>query len=279
MKPSTKIATITPAQAKEWLEKYNDNYRAMNIPAATQLARAVREGNFHFNGESIKFNSKGMLVDGQHRLLACVMADKPIELVVVTGVDHIHEIDTGRPKNAADALTDLGEHNVGSLASAARTVWKWEHNLMGKHHSAGKASVTDVIGIVGRRPGLRESVVLCYRDRTIVSTNWLAGLHYLWRKVSFASADTFVADLNAARDISKTDPIFRLRTTLIKEARSRSKMSQVMRQALGIKAFNSYYNGREVKSLSWNPFGTNAEKFPQIVCLPSPTQGENNGSH
>ena len=72
---STEVITITPAVAADWLGKSN-NVRGLNPHRARELALQMESNDWELNGESIKFDTKGDLVDGQHRLKACVMSNK-----------------------------------------------------------------------------------------------------------------------------------------------------------------------------------------------------------
>lgn len=81
------VEKITPERARFYLAKNTSNYRKMNRNKVLMYARDMRSGKWQENGESIKFNKTGKLVDGQHRLQAIVESGVPVKMMVVTDVD------------------------------------------------------------------------------------------------------------------------------------------------------------------------------------------------
>jgi hypothetical protein len=65
-----KITLITPELAEKFLEKNSNNYRKLSEKVVKAYQIDMETGNWKFNGDSIKFNKSGQLVDGQHRLTA-----------------------------------------------------------------------------------------------------------------------------------------------------------------------------------------------------------------
>ena len=77
--------SVTPALALEWLEKMGAN-RSVAQRYVEAFARDMRAGEWTLNGETIKFDVQGRLVDGQHRLWAVVQADVTVEMDVARDV-------------------------------------------------------------------------------------------------------------------------------------------------------------------------------------------------
>jgi hypothetical protein len=72
--------TVTPDQALKWLEDTNTNNRSVRDIHVQRLASDMKNGKWRgFNGEAIRFDSLGRLVDGQHRLWACTVAGVPFD--------------------------------------------------------------------------------------------------------------------------------------------------------------------------------------------------------
>jgi ParB-like chromosome segregation protein Spo0J len=98
---------VTSAIAKEWLEKSdikNRDFRPSNLKALTE---AMLRGKFMLNGEAIIFDDRDNILDGHHRLEACVKADVPFDSLIVRGIDRraISTIDTGASRDIVDDLT------------------------------------------------------------------------------------------------------------------------------------------------------------------------------
>ena len=90
--------TITPAMAQEWAG-LNTRNRPVRYTKVAQFARDMTAGKWMLNGETIKIASDGTILDGQHRLYACIQAEVPFETVVIRGLpmEAQDTIDTGAP--------------------------------------------------------------------------------------------------------------------------------------------------------------------------------------
>jgi hypothetical protein len=112
---------ITPEVAAQWL---GDNIKNRPIQNSTVEAfkRDMLAGKWLFAGDPIRFNTKGELMDGQHRLTACVRAGLPFVAMVGRNLpDEIVEvIDTGRPRMPSDVLAMRGVPYAAIVAGAAR---------------------------------------------------------------------------------------------------------------------------------------------------------------
>ena len=114
----TQVLTITPKKAQELLEG-NKRNRPVRKSHVRQLAEEMKAGKWVVNGVPIIFNGK-LLIDGQHRLMACIESDKPFDTLVVSDVapNSFLTIDVGRKRTAADTLATRGEENYAALAAA-----------------------------------------------------------------------------------------------------------------------------------------------------------------
>lgn len=103
---TTTTEVVTPAMAKEWLEK-NVGNRPLNETYVRKLASDIARDQFVLTHQGIAFDANGVLIDGQHRLTAAVMANKPIELQVTRGLATAtrEKIDSGKPRTVAQILS------------------------------------------------------------------------------------------------------------------------------------------------------------------------------
>jgi len=100
---------VTPETAKEWLTHNKDNNRKLMKGRVEQYANDIKAGKWELNGETIKFNKKGDLIDGQHRLQAVVEAGVACKFLVVWDVDaNLYMIDRGAPRSAYQSLNMHG---------------------------------------------------------------------------------------------------------------------------------------------------------------------------
>lgn len=98
------VETITPKMAEEYL-KHNKINRALKDKRVTSYANDMKDDAWQLNGEAIRFNNSGDLIDGQHRLNAIIRANKPIQMVVMRGInDTVSVYDRGVNRNVTDSL-------------------------------------------------------------------------------------------------------------------------------------------------------------------------------
>lgn len=124
----TEIVTITPKQAKTWLEKNNQNNRSLRMEQAKRFARDMGAGHWNLTHQGIAFYEDGTIADGQHRLMAIVLADMPMKFLVTKGLQKISSkaIDQNVPRQAFDAIAIAGgpvwiERNVVAIVRFIRT--------------------------------------------------------------------------------------------------------------------------------------------------------------
>lgn len=109
----SKIKKITPEYAQKLLKKTEEAgivNRKVNQRTVDMYVKALRAGKWKLNGEDIKLDENGYVIDGQHRLLACVKSGIPMETCFKTGVprDSFDTIDCGRVRNGNQVLQMAG---------------------------------------------------------------------------------------------------------------------------------------------------------------------------
>ena len=114
-----KLITITPAMAEKMLEKNIAN-RKVNQANVNRIAADMTTGNYKVNGETIKISSAGEIIDGQHRLLACVKSGMSFDTYIVYNVEReaVGTIDMGKGRSVADSLNVMGCNIKSSIIPA-----------------------------------------------------------------------------------------------------------------------------------------------------------------
>jgi len=121
----TEMMKITPEMAKLFLQNNNGN-RKIRTKAVKQLSDAIRRGEWVTTHQGIAFNRAGDLIDGQHRLTACVEADISIECMVTYDVDAgaFGVLDSGIVRSMADRLPGMDPRVVEVLRYATEIIVK-----------------------------------------------------------------------------------------------------------------------------------------------------------
>ncbi len=109
-------STITPELAKKWLDKANTSNRKVRITHVDYLVRQIMIGNFILTGATIAFDVFGRLIDGQHRLWACVKSNIPITAFVVTGLsEKAYEATDQNIVRRIQDVTQFSQRQVGII--------------------------------------------------------------------------------------------------------------------------------------------------------------------
>ena len=100
---------VTPELAKYWLENQVAN-RKINNTYVNRLVEDIKEGRWVFPGDPLKFDNKGKLIDGQHRLSAIVKSGVPQYFVILNGYEResMQVLDLGKPRGADHVGQILG---------------------------------------------------------------------------------------------------------------------------------------------------------------------------
>lgn len=111
----TQTMLITPQQADEWLKakNYQDN-RKLRASVVDRYARDMESGKWTTTHQGIAFNTRGELIDGQHRLAAIAKSGVSITLTVSTDVPcaSFAHVDLGFSRTAQDVLRAEGDEWV-----------------------------------------------------------------------------------------------------------------------------------------------------------------------
>lgn len=112
---------ITPDMAKVWLEK-NVKNRRMAQNAVNKYAKDMKSGSWQVTGDAIRFDINSNLLDGQHRLKACVAADVSFETFVIYNLPPETQdvMDIGKVRNPSDMFALMGLHNTTALTASLR---------------------------------------------------------------------------------------------------------------------------------------------------------------
>lgn len=98
------LERISPEKARQIL-KTNKVNRNLNAGTVRAYAEDIKNGRWDTNTTScIAISTKGELKDGQHRLNAIILANKPVQMWVCRGVGDNVVFDCGRNRSLADYM-------------------------------------------------------------------------------------------------------------------------------------------------------------------------------
>lgn len=122
-KIETKIMLVTPSMAREWLAT-NTRNRPLNKANVNKFAVAIKTGKWNLIGDAIQFDENGVLVNGQHRLEAVIMADTAAMFLVMWGMNEDAWITEGcgKVKGTSDILCRVELDQPRAVAAAMRGI-------------------------------------------------------------------------------------------------------------------------------------------------------------
>lgn len=261
----TERVVVTAAYAGSLLANNTKN-RTVIKTHLKRLEECLLRGEWVFNGEPVIVASTGRILDGQHRLLACVNTGMPIDTNIVFGVDEsvFDTIDQGSSRTIGNVLDIDGEENYNTIAAAAKCFWgfcKTSQFSDGGGWTNG-FSATAARHLLADHPALRESVKLSLRCEHFKSRSLLASLHYVFTFANKQFAAEMIEVLESGGG-DKDRPFHVLREHIIYNRMNRIRMGHRSLAAKTIRAFNAEVTGEWVKRLQFKSDGN----FPLVVSL------------
>jgi len=251
--------TVTPAIAAQMLVRNNRN-REMVVNHVESIESDLRAGRWVYNGDSIRFDDIGNLLDGQHRLTAVVNAGISIDTLVIWGLPAsvMPTVDTGRTRRGRDHLSLAGEEHPVGLAAVLRLVARWNGLDL---WARTKLTNSALVAILDTHPTVRESVALAYSpDLDAVGSRSVMGFaHWLFSMKDREAATEFIRSIGRGADLSESDPRFILRRTCRNTTGGRTTDTyQRHLAAYYVKVWNAWRKGVAMQVLKFQP----DETFP-----------------
>lgn len=261
---SSRTMIVTPALAEEWLE-YNLMNRQLNDPVndrtVASYARDMKAGSWHLTGDPIKFDKDGILLDGQHRLWACVTSGVEFETAVVFGVDPDARIviDTGKKRSLGHYLQMTNETQASALAAVVNLCYRWDvGNIEGDGTSAGGRIVVsheDALEWLDQNADVRESVKAANAVYKEVKFGFTAigAAHYLNARIDGEMADSFWKQAASGEELPSGSPILAWRRWAINQRIVKSRGMSANTDIVlvhSLKAMSLWFSGRTTRILS-----------------------------
>lgn len=252
--PETSIkAQITPKMAMAMLD-YNTRNRPVKGGKVALYARQMEAGEWRYTREPIIFSDAGRVIDGQHRLMACIEAEAPFTADVAFGApdEAFAFIDVGAPRTAGDIFAINGVKSSIITASMTRMVWKYQRGRNTVDGgTGGKLTNAELYEEFLKMDGLQDSLPIVYKFQSsrLASPSVMGALHYICSRKNRAKADEFfhkICDGGAGNG-----PAAELHRRLVKNATSADKMRVDYLAGLVLTAWNRDRKGLSGRGLSF----------------------------
>ena len=257
----TSIVTITPDLAKKWLENNTAN-RAFRKGILKKYEEELQAGRWQLNGEAIKFAVDGTLLDGQHRLQACVNSGVSFSSYVVRNLpkEVFETLDNGAVRKSADLLSIEGAKNTTLLASMCSWIQTYKKAVMtGSWDASMSADRHAVIEFYREEPHISEAATVASNHRTpLIQASILGAIHHLvpYKKDS----EQWIAAIASGSNLQSCPQAIQfLREWLINDRLKRIKSNREFVSAFTVKSWNAARENRPVKLFKYCD-----ERFPEL---------------
>ena len=264
---SCQIVTLDPTLAREWLEG-NTHNRNLRPGRVEQYARDMAAARWSFNGDAIRFDHNGVMLDGQHRCHAVIKSGVSIRVMVVYNLDPRAQDTMDRPgiRKMADQLTLAGESNGSMLGAILRRLVAYTAGA--RHIDTGAKSPThgEMREFFDAYPQqVRWAVEVSVKAQKYVSCapSVIGTAYYVCAEIDRGQADHFfVTQLIEGIGLTSTSPARALAKRLndMGSARGRTNGDDALRYIFV--AWNAYRAGRPLTKLQAPRGGWVAANFP-----------------
>jgi hypothetical protein len=272
------IMKVTPEIAGAWL-KSNGKNRALSQRHVKNLAESIQKGLWVTNGETICFDDEGRLLDGQHRLHAVVLADKPIEVAVARGVSDpkaFQSYDSVQKVRGAHQIAQMkGVTNSNVVTAAARVVVFWEQSetiddfyahMAGRHLSISPQELSDKAVDIEHEYNIVRDLVGTHMLKLSGMGSFLAGVIIILMRIDPYITNVFFEKVRTGIISVEGDPALAYREKLMGEKIiANDRRSRIKLVGMTIKAWNFARSGKKVSLLRFKYDGESGEKLPNPI--------------
>lgn len=247
--PTATPVKLTPALAEVLLNRNPDN-RRISEALVNEMARDIRNDAFKFNGEPIIVSKDGLLNDGQHRCSAVMSAGRPIEVILVVGVDRETRttVDQGKIRTVGDYLGMEGMEHGADVAAVSRLLLVYQSsgtvrtaNAQGRgRQSKFSPTKSEVLNFARDNAAIVKAIENTPKKNVKVfgGRPALAFLLYvLAQRAGWPAATAFVDTLVNGANLDKKSPILYVRSRFVVE---QGKLRPHERMELMFRAWNAY---------------------------------------
>jgi len=254
---NTQIVTITPEWAQEIL-KQNVHNRHIRIGLVDKYAHAIQANQFPLTHQGIAIGSNGVLLDGQHRLLAIIKTGIPLETLLCTNCDPatFTVLDTGSVRKSSDVLRIEHVPNASTAAAAIR-MYIMYHEAFDKIWNGRTKGPThnDIYNYYkSREDEINYAVQKCDTTRksfrqlsnaSAIATFILLAIN---KNQSVSDIELFTQQLALGANLEETCPVLRFRTAVFNGVlqAGRENKAQLTLASL-IKTYNLWRNKNPVR--------------------------------
>jgi hypothetical protein len=257
---------ITPEIAKKLLEK-NDHNRRLKIPVYLRYAEDIKNGRWKDNtAELIKISESGLLLDGQHRLKAVLVANQSVFFWVAYGLkDSVFDVlDTGAVRSSSDTFKVAQIKNANQIPSIINSFFILKKSYQKSVQKNEKLTNSQILEEYYKDADFWQYIFRMSSSwyesfSKIIPVSTIGAMFATFYHINKEDAIDFMNQLCKGSNI-KNPTIELLRKRLIQDRLSNAKISPTLKNVLIVKVWNFYRKNESVKVLK---FDFEKEEFPR----------------
>lgn len=258
--PTLEFVDITPEMAEAMLGSNIENNRHLIQARVGHLIRDIRAGHWLNTAESIKFDTAGRLIDGQHRLAAIHQSQITTRMLVARGLhpDVIRVIDTGSPRTIAQALTMSGADlkNVSVTVGAAQLLNAWDMGAIISTAShvdkTNRLTSTEAVEyILDNVDTLQHAAAIAMATYSVlrIPPTSMAAAYVLCARVAPESTATFFSRIIEGRRDGNDDPLSVIDRRVADDRYSGRRIPQAVGMFYIIRAWNAWRDDKPIAKM------------------------------
>jgi len=280
----TEVVEVTAAKARTLLQNnlsFERGVDGTNRPVSTRkvndYAVDMLKGEWKLTHQGIAFDTKGILKDGQHRLLAVVQASEEgaqegevvyspnprikIKFQITYGLDAdtFDKLDVGLLRSPAQILAMAGYYNQSHLAASARLLYLFDTHEF-KYWRNVKVTNHQILEVV-RNTTLSEYISNTTKLVPIgfIAASATVGYYVCEREFPDGPHLQFIDGLKTGANLASDNPALALREYMIRsKSVAKNRRDSHVHLALYIKSWNDFVMKRRRNVVSWRQ----GESFP-----------------
>lgn len=247
--------TITPEMAEQMM-RLNTRNRPVSKTKLAEYLGQMKQGEWHYTGVPVIFSDAGRLIDGQHRLLACIESGQAFvsDVVFNRPDDSFSYIDIGKTRGASDIFAINGVKNSNGIASMARIVWLYDRgrqNITGG--MGGHLTAAELYEAFLQMEYLDLSMPIFHKFQKsrLAPPSLMGAMHHICARKARKAANEFFEIISDGGP-DKSSPAVEMHKRLIRNATAVEKYSREGIAGLTLEAWNRYRRGLTGRGLSYS---------------------------
>lgn len=251
MSTYARITTLNKENV-EALLSMNENNRKVKRRVVARYKRDMENGRWRLTSQGIGVSSEGVLIDGQHRLIAAREAGYPaIEAVVVYGLDPESQkvVDQHAKRSARDVFRLASDVTISKYAPAILNVlarFEKSVHIEGRANRSEQLSVDELLGLYDQYAEAIESISEVFKDHGLAASYLAPGVQFVYEQPYVAGKVVrFYKDLKSGENLNRSMPVYHLRNHMLTTRSGNGGGSLALeRYAKTKKALTAFLNNR-----------------------------------